>query len=237
MSVVWDCMIIYLSNHFRMFAGFFNPAILGPKLFGLIEGRQFFCAHVIQIAFIECDECLCDDHFTNTAEIPRYEASRTLTLISKILQNLANLGNLYLLFLAVRALCANMNWFGLGFVCVRAIIIIIISGVWSEGALYGRPQWSYFRKERRNEVLPRFSLRMYRSPLPSLHPQIPCSPHIFLNSRWSSHWTTERMMSQQLTCKKRWPVFIAASKQYCQTYKPNILTYHSPTHKTNIPTD
>ncbi len=48
-----DCMIIYLSNnHFLIFAGFFNPAILGPKLFGLIEGRQFFCTHVI--AFIEC---------------------------------------------------------------------------------------------------------------------------------------------------------------------------------------
>ena len=65
-----------------VFLRFFCPAILNPKMFGIVEGKEIFLFYLIFKYLI---------FFFPFIEHPTGQAARTLTLIAKVVQNMANL--------------------------------------------------------------------------------------------------------------------------------------------------
>lgn len=77
--------VTYSSVSGFLFLRFFCPAILNPKLFGLLKGmRPFFLLPISYDLFEISTTNILQDH-------PRPRAQRTLTLIAKALQGLANM--------------------------------------------------------------------------------------------------------------------------------------------------
>lgn len=71
--------VTYSSVSGFLFLRFFCPAVLNPKLFGLLKGESYFKLGKYML--------------TETTEHPRPRAQRTLTLIAKSLQGLANMAS------------------------------------------------------------------------------------------------------------------------------------------------
>ncbi|KAL8960343.1 MAG: hypothetical protein Q9193_002935 [Seirophora villosa] len=73
--------VTYSSVSGFLFLRFFCPALLNPHLFGLLKGMSLWIAALLDSILADTSQ----DH-------PRPQAQRTLTLISKTLNTLANLG-------------------------------------------------------------------------------------------------------------------------------------------------